>query len=123
LYRPAIAIDPSGNSVANGPCRVPSGRAQYHVGSGGRASSAAVPASHARCGGSGGSAMLAKPSGPPLPVSLRWISTSSTVGGGREGGGGGGSRGTARGAAAPEPQAAVDVKIQTTVCRQRTPRL
>src|SRR4051812_21530195 len=100
----------------NGPCRVPSDRAQNQVGSGGRAALASLPGSHASCGGSGAS-------GTPA-------SGGATTAGGGCGGDGiagvadvadiwcGSSRATALGTLGPEPHAIADVKMQTTVWRR-----
>src|SRR6185295_1338882 len=94
---------PSGYIVMNGPWRVPSGRAQYSVGSGGRAVAGDVPVSQVSVGGSGASGTAA--------------STGTTC---AMTGGGGGSCGAAFGVLGPEPHAAADVKMQTTVWRRTT---
>jgi hypothetical protein len=94
----------SGNTVTNGPWRVPSGRPQNHVGSGARASWSDVPGSHASFGSSGASGTAAS------------TETATTCAGGV----GGGGRGAALGLLAAEPQAVADVKMKTTVWERTT---
>jgi len=103
LYEPSISIEPSGNSVTNGPCRVPSGRAQYHVGSGIGAGVASVPSAQVSFGAGGASG------GP------------ASTGGSSAGGRAGWPTGVPFGVAAPEPQAAAHVKPRTTVWKRTTP--
>src|SRR5262245_2331251 len=102
--------EPSGYVVTNGPCRTPSALVQYHVGSGARATARDAAPSQVSLGSSGASGTAAS------------TGTTCAVRGCRGGcsGGCGGSCGAALGVLGPEPHAAADVKMQTTVWRRTT---